>query len=160
MFPVVLALGRSPVPCRSRGRSCNPRARSVRDSRRRASLPRVFDSSEEVTFHELAHRAKGLTGSSADIIPVPDHQAYGSGFEDMPRCVPKLEGRQEDRLPANPPARSDLAPSTMSVMALISFVLCELQSGGAPGWSIFRTPSNREGSPARPPIRKRFRQIM
>jgi UDP-glucose 4-epimerase len=47
-------------------------------------------SGEEVTIGELAEMVKVQTGSSSDIIQVPYEQAYGAGFEDMPRRVPDI----------------------------------------------------------------------
>jgi UDP-glucose 4-epimerase len=47
-------------------------------------------SSEEVTIEELAGRIKALTGSASEIVRVPYEQAYGEGFEDMPRRVPDI----------------------------------------------------------------------
>jgi UDP-glucose 4-epimerase len=47
-------------------------------------------SNEEVTIRELAERVKALTGSSSEIVTVPYEQAYGEGFEDMPRRVPDI----------------------------------------------------------------------
>jgi UDP-glucose 4-epimerase len=47
-------------------------------------------SNEEVTIRDLAERAKTLTASDSEIILVPYEQAYGEGFEDMPRRVPDI----------------------------------------------------------------------
>lgn len=47
-------------------------------------------SNEEVTIRQLAERVKTLTGSSSEIVAVPYEQAYGEGFEDMPRRVPDI----------------------------------------------------------------------
>ncbi len=47
-------------------------------------------SSEEVTILELARRVKSLCESSSEIVHLPYEQAYGEGFEDMPRRVPDL----------------------------------------------------------------------
>lgn len=47
-------------------------------------------STEEVTIDDLAARVKRLSGSSSEIVHVPYEQAYGEGFEDMPRRVPDL----------------------------------------------------------------------
>ncbi|MGC8643300.1 MAG: GDP-mannose 4,6-dehydratase [Isosphaeraceae bacterium] len=47
-------------------------------------------SSEEVTIEALARRVKELTGSESEIVRVPYEQAYGEGFEDMPRRVPDI----------------------------------------------------------------------
>ncbi|QEH33857.1 Bifunctional polymyxin resistance protein ArnA [Aquisphaera giovannonii] len=47
-------------------------------------------SSEEVTIQALAERVKERTGSNSPILHVPYEQAYGEGFEDMPRRVPDV----------------------------------------------------------------------
>ncbi len=47
-------------------------------------------SCEEVSIDELAARVKRLSGSGSEIVRVPYEQAYGEGFEDMPRRVPDL----------------------------------------------------------------------
>jgi UDP-glucose 4-epimerase len=47
-------------------------------------------SSEEVTIGALAERVKRLTGSDSEIVSIPYEQAYGEGFDDMPRRVPDL----------------------------------------------------------------------
>src|SRR3954447_11471123 len=47
-------------------------------------------SSEEVTIQALAERIRKLTGSSSEIVHIPYEQAYGEGFEDMPRRVPDI----------------------------------------------------------------------
>src|SRR6516162_4960703 len=47
-------------------------------------------SSEEISIQTLAERVKGLTGSSSEIVHVPYEQAYGEGFEDMPRRLPDI----------------------------------------------------------------------
>lgn len=47
-------------------------------------------SNEEVTIQALADRVKALTGSASEIIRVPYEQAYGEGFDDMPRRVPDI----------------------------------------------------------------------
>jgi len=47
-------------------------------------------SREEVTIQSLADRVLALTGSSSEIVHVPYEQAYGEGFEDMPRRVPDV----------------------------------------------------------------------
>lgn len=47
-------------------------------------------SREEVTIQRLAERVLALTGSSSEIVHVPYEQAYGEGFEDMPRRVPDV----------------------------------------------------------------------
>ncbi len=47
-------------------------------------------SSEEVTIRALAERVRVLAGSGSEIVCVPYEQAYGEGFEDMPRRVPDI----------------------------------------------------------------------
>jgi UDP-glucose 4-epimerase len=47
-------------------------------------------SSEEVTIRALAERVRVLAGSDSEIIHVPYEQAYGEGFEDMPRRIPDI----------------------------------------------------------------------
>jgi UDP-glucose 4-epimerase len=47
-------------------------------------------SNEEVTIRALADRVKALVGSDSEIVTVPYEQAYGEGFEDMPRRVPDI----------------------------------------------------------------------
>ena len=47
-------------------------------------------SNEEVTIRSLAERVKALTGSDSEIVYVPYEEAYGEGFEDMPRRVPDI----------------------------------------------------------------------
>ncbi len=47
-------------------------------------------SNEEVTIRELAERVKALAQSESEIVTVPYEEAYGEGFEDMPRRVPDI----------------------------------------------------------------------
>ena len=47
-------------------------------------------TNEEVTIRALAERVKTLTASRSEIVMVPYEQAYGEGFEDMPRRVPDI----------------------------------------------------------------------
>jgi UDP-glucose 4-epimerase len=47
-------------------------------------------SNEEVTIGALAERVKTLSNSDSEIVAVPYEQAYGEGFEDMPRRVPDI----------------------------------------------------------------------
>jgi UDP-glucose 4-epimerase len=47
-------------------------------------------SVEEVTILELAERVKAATESHSDIVFISYTEAYGEGFEDMPRRVPDL----------------------------------------------------------------------
>ena len=57
-----------------------------------SAVGEVFNigSNEEVTIRALAERAKMLTASDSEIVTVPYEQAYGEGFEDMPRRVPDI----------------------------------------------------------------------
>jgi UDP-glucose 4-epimerase len=57
-----------------------------------AAVGDVFNigSSEEVLIETLAQRVKSLTGSTSDIVHIPYAEAYGEGFEDMPRRVPDI----------------------------------------------------------------------
>ena len=43
---------------------------------------------EEISILDLAHRVKGLTDSSSEIVLIPYDEAYEAGFEDMQRRVP------------------------------------------------------------------------
>jgi UDP-glucose 4-epimerase len=45
-------------------------------------------SDEEVSILELAARIKDATHSDSEIVLIPYTEAYGSGFEDMPRRIP------------------------------------------------------------------------
>ncbi|MGH7859161.1 MAG: GDP-mannose 4,6-dehydratase, partial [Candidatus Binatia bacterium] len=45
-------------------------------------------SEEEISIHGLAERVLEVTGSSSAITCVPYDQAYGEGYEDIPRRVP------------------------------------------------------------------------
>ena len=47
-------------------------------------------SLEEITMHALAQLVRRLLGSSSEIVFVPYAEAYGQGFEDMPRRVPDI----------------------------------------------------------------------
>ncbi len=57
-----------------------------------AAVGEVFNigSDEEVTIRGLAERVRALAGSESEIVSIPYEQAYGEGFEDMPRRVPDL----------------------------------------------------------------------
>jgi UDP-glucose 4-epimerase len=61
-------------------------------------------SNEEVTIRVLAERVKALTDSASEIVTVPYEQAYGEGFEDMPRRVPDIS--KIERLIAYRPTKS------------------------------------------------------
>ena len=47
-------------------------------------------SNEEVTIRTLAERVKAMTASESEIAYIPYNEAYGEGFEDMPRRVPEI----------------------------------------------------------------------
>jgi UDP-glucose 4-epimerase len=55
-----------------------------------SAVGEVFNigSSEEVTIAELAEQVRMLAGSRSKIVMVAYEEAYGEGFEDMPRRVP------------------------------------------------------------------------
>ena len=57
-----------------------------------AAVGEVFNvgSQEEVTILDLAERVRTLAGSDSEIVRIPYEQAYGDGFEDMPRRVPDI----------------------------------------------------------------------
>jgi len=46
---------------------------------------------QEVSMNQVATLVKKITGSSSEIAHIPYDEAYGPGFEDMPRRVPCLE---------------------------------------------------------------------
>ncbi len=56
------------------------------------AVGQVFNigSDEEISIMNLAERVKGLTGSRSEVVRVPYGEAYGEGFEDMPRRVPDV----------------------------------------------------------------------
>jgi UDP-glucose 4-epimerase len=47
-------------------------------------------NTQEVTISALAERVRTLSASNSSIRFIPYHEAYESGFEDMPRRVPDL----------------------------------------------------------------------
>jgi UDP-glucose 4-epimerase len=47
-------------------------------------------STREISIMELAERVKQATGSDSEIALIPYSEAYGEGFEDMPRRIPDL----------------------------------------------------------------------
>ncbi len=57
-----------------------------------SAVGEVFNigSDEEVTIGELAELVKTITGSLSEIVVLPYTQAYGEGFEDMPRRLPDI----------------------------------------------------------------------
>lgn len=48
-------------------------------------------SQEEVTIRDLARHVLRISGSESRIVQVPYEDAYGAGFDDMPKRVPDLE---------------------------------------------------------------------
>jgi UDP-glucose 4-epimerase len=56
------------------------------------AVGKVFNvgSDEEVTILDLARRVRQAAGSDSEIRFVPYNDAYGTGFEDMPRRVPDI----------------------------------------------------------------------
>ena len=56
------------------------------------ALGRVVNigSDQEISIDELARRVIGRTSAKSQIVHVPYEQAYGVGYEDMPRRVPDL----------------------------------------------------------------------
>lgn len=56
------------------------------------AVGQVFNvgTDEEITINELAIRVIALSHSSSQIVKIPYLEAYGEGFEDMPRRVPDL----------------------------------------------------------------------
>jgi UDP-glucose 4-epimerase len=71
-----------------------------------AAVGEVFNigSTEEVTIRQLAERVLALTESDSQIVQVPYEQAYGEGFEDMPRRVPDI--RKIEKLVGYRPTQS------------------------------------------------------
>jgi UDP-glucose 4-epimerase len=61
-------------------------------------------SNEEVKIKALAERVKSLTGSASEVVTIPYEQAYGEGFEDMPRRVPDIS--KVNRLVGYSPTKS------------------------------------------------------
>jgi UDP-glucose 4-epimerase len=45
---------------------------------------------KEISIYDLAALVKAMTNSPSDIVLVPYEEAYGAGFEDMPRRVPDI----------------------------------------------------------------------
>jgi UDP-glucose 4-epimerase len=56
------------------------------------AVGKVFNigNQQEISIGELANRVKAMTGSKSPIEFIPYDQAYGQGFEDMPRRVPDI----------------------------------------------------------------------
>ncbi|MEC9302320.1 MAG: GDP-mannose 4,6-dehydratase [Acidobacteriota bacterium] len=50
---------------------------------------------QEISILGLAEKIKEMTGSQSEIVRVPYDQAYGAGFEDMPRRVPDITKLQK-----------------------------------------------------------------
>jgi UDP-glucose 4-epimerase len=53
-------------------------------------------STEETTILALAEHVVRATDSSSRIVCIPYQQAYGPGYEDMPRRVPDISRAQRD----------------------------------------------------------------
>ncbi|HEY6118891.1 MAG TPA: GDP-mannose 4,6-dehydratase [Pyrinomonadaceae bacterium] len=56
------------------------------------AVGQVFNigSNREIAILDLAKRVKDLTNSKSEIVFVPYDEAYGEGFEDMPRRIPDI----------------------------------------------------------------------
>ena len=52
-------------------------------------------STDEVTVAELAARVVQATGSSSEVVHMPYEEAYGEGFEEIPRRVPDITRARE-----------------------------------------------------------------
>jgi UDP-glucose 4-epimerase len=50
---------------------------------------------KDISIYELAGLVRRLTGSRSEIVCVPYHEAYESGFEDMARRLPDISKLQE-----------------------------------------------------------------
>lgn len=48
-------------------------------------------STNEISILDLAKKIRVMAGSNSEIVTVPYNQAYGEGFEDMPRRVPSID---------------------------------------------------------------------
>jgi UDP-glucose 4-epimerase len=66
-------------------------------SQEEQALGRVFNigSNQEISILQLAKRVRELSNSSSEIQLIPYDQAYGEGFEDMPRRVPDITRVQQ-----------------------------------------------------------------
>jgi UDP-glucose 4-epimerase len=93
------ALARRPLTVYGDGRQtrCFCHVRDVTDTIIRLiehedAVGEVFNigSTEEIAIGDLAQRVKELTDTSSEIVHVPYTEAYGEGFEDMPRRVPDV----------------------------------------------------------------------
>jgi len=83
--------------------------RAIADLATREDLyGQVFNigSTEEISILQLAERIREATRSESEIVLVPYSEAYGEGFEDMPRRVPDLT-RIQSALKWAPTARLD-----------------------------------------------------
>jgi UDP-glucose 4-epimerase len=56
------------------------------------AVGQVFNigNEHEITIEDLAHKVKAIANSNSAIHYIPYDQAYGEGFEDMPRRVPNI----------------------------------------------------------------------
>ena len=61
------------------------------------AIGEVFNvgNGQEISILGLAEKIKEMTGSQSEIVKVPYDQAYGEGFEDMPRRVPDITKLQK-----------------------------------------------------------------
>lgn len=96
-------------------------------------------SQEEVSMMELANRVRGICDSPSEIRLVPYEEAYGAGFDDMPRRVPDLT-RAQQYLGWNP---------KHSLTEIIQSVIEYLRSSGSASamasherWSVARCPGS------------------
>ena len=55
----------------------------------------IVGNGQEISILGLAEKIKEMTGSQSEIVKVPYDQAYGAGFEDMPRRVPDITKLQK-----------------------------------------------------------------
>ena len=90
-------------------------------------------SVEEVTILGLAERVKAATDSASDIVFIPYTEAYGEGFEDMPRRVPDLS-KIERLMGWRPEATLD------QILADVIEHECSLSRAGTPSTSASVSP--------------------
>jgi UDP-glucose 4-epimerase len=57
------------------------------------AIGQVFNlgSDEEISINDLARRVVALANSKSPVIHIPYEKAYGQGFDDLPRRVPRLD---------------------------------------------------------------------
>jgi UDP-glucose 4-epimerase len=68
---------------------------------------------KEIPIYELAVLIRRLTASQSEIVRVPYHEAYESGFEDMARRLPDISKLQQ---------RIDYAP-TMELTEMLNRII-------------------------------------